>query len=40
MRYTVYNKELLAIIKAFYQWKLYLSSTKQLVKIHLDYKNL
>jgi len=38
--YKIYNKELLAIIKALKEWRPKLQGTKQLFKIIMDYKNL
>ena len=38
--YSIYNKELMAIIKSFKEWKPYLNGTKYQMKIYIDYKNL
>ena len=38
--YKIYNKELLAIIKYFKQWQPELKSTKFLIKVFSNYKNL
>jgi hypothetical protein len=38
--YKIYNKELLAIIKYFKQWQPKLKSTRFLIKVLSDYKNL
>ena len=38
--YEIYNKELLAIIKYFKQWQLKLKSTRFLIKVLSNYKNL
>jgi len=38
--YKIYNKELLAIVKALEEWRPKLQGTKQLFKIITDYKNL
>ena len=40
LNYPIYNKELLAIIEAFQEWRLYLSSTTHKVQVYTDYKNL
>ena len=40
LNYPIYNKELLAIIKAFKEQRLYLSSTVEPIKVYTDYKNL
>jgi len=38
--YKIYNKELLAIVKALEEWRLKLQGTKELFKIITNYKNL
>ena len=38
--YEIYNKELLAIIKYFKQWRPKLKGTKFLIKVFSNYKNL
>ena len=38
--YKIYNKELLAIIKYFKQWRPELKGTGFLIKVFSDYKNL
>ena len=38
--YKIYNKELLAIIKYFKQWRPKLKGTKFLIKVFSDHKNL
>ena len=38
--YKIYNKELLAIIKYFKQWRPKLKGTKFLIKVFSNYKNL
>ena len=38
--YKIYNKELLAIIKYFKQWRPELKGTKFLIKVFSNYKNL
>jgi hypothetical protein len=38
--YKIYNKELLAIIKCFKQWRPKLKSARFLIKVFSDYKNL
>ena len=40
LNYPIYNKELIAIIKAFKEWRHYLSGTNYLVIVRTDYKNL
>ncbi len=40
LNYSIYNKELITIIKLFREWKLYLNGTKYEVKVYIDYKNL
>ena len=40
LNYMIHDKELLAIIKTFKQWKTYLKESKNLVQIYTDYKNL
>ena len=38
--YEIYDKELLAIIRCFEQWRLRLKGTEVLIKIIIDYKKL
>jgi hypothetical protein len=38
--YDIYDKELLAVITALQEWKIYLKSFKYPVKILTDHKNL
>jgi hypothetical protein len=38
--YDIYDKELLAIIIALQEWKVYLKNSKYLVKVFTDHKNL
>ena len=40
LNYKIHDKELLAIIKAFKQWRTYLEEFKNLVQIYTDHKNL
>ena len=40
LNYKIHNKELLAIVKTFKQWKTYLEESKNLVLIYIDYKKL
>jgi hypothetical protein len=40
INYQVYDKELLAIITAFEQWKLYLVGAQHRVQVQTDHKNL
>ena len=40
LNYKIYNKELLAIVKAFKQWKTYLKELKDSVQIYMNHKNL
>lgn len=38
--YDIYDKELLAIVEAFRQWRVYLEGPKHQVKVYTDHKNL
>ena len=38
--YPIHDKELLAIIEAFQEWRPYLSGTTHEVQVYTDYKNL
>ena len=38
--YDIYNKEMLAVVKAFEQWRQYLQGTKDPVNVITDHKNL
>ena len=38
--YTIYNKEMLAIMLALQEWQQYLLEAKYQVEIWIDYKNL
>ena len=40
LNYPIYNKELLAIVEAFKEQRLYLSSIVKPIKVYTDYKNL
>ena len=40
LNYKIHNKELLAIVEAFKQWKTYLKGSKDPVQIYTDHKNL
>ena len=40
LNYDVHNKELLAIVNAFEEWKAYLEGSKYPVDVYLDQKNL
>jgi hypothetical protein len=40
INYPIYNKELLAIIKAFEEWRPEVSGTKEPIEVFLDYKAL
>ena len=40
LNYKIYNKELLAIVKAFKQWKSYLERLKNSIQVYIDHKNL
>ena len=38
--YDIHNKELLAIVEALHQWRVYLKEAKHPVQIYTDHKNL
>ena len=40
LNYQIHDKELIAIIEAFKEWKHYLSGTTHQVKVYTDHKNL
>jgi hypothetical protein len=40
LNYQIHDKELMAIIEAFKEWKPYLSGTNHQVKVYTDHKNL
>ena len=40
LNYDVYDKELLAIMNAFEEWRAYLEGSKYPVEVYLDHKNL
>lgn len=40
LNYSIHDKELMAIIEAFKEWKHYLSGTTHEVKVYTDHKNL
>ena len=40
LKYKIHDKELLAIVEAFKQWRTYLKRSKDLVQIYTDHKNL
>jgi RNase H-like domain found in reverse transcriptase len=40
LNYNIYDKELLTIVAAFQEWRVYLKESKYQVKVLTDYKNL
>ena len=40
LNYDIHNKELLAIVAAFQQWRVYLEGSQYQVQVLTDYKNL
>ena len=40
LNYDIYDKELLAVVEALREWRVYLEGTKYSVQIYTDYKNL
>jgi hypothetical protein len=40
LNYPIYNKEFLAIINCFKEFRYYLRGSKYLVKVFTDYKNI
>ena len=40
MSYEIHDKELLAIVNAFKQWRVYLEGPKHEVQVYSDHKNL
>jgi len=40
LNYDIYDKELLAIVKAFRQWRAYLEGTSHPVQVYSDHNNL
>ena len=40
LNYDIHDKELLAIVEALREWRVYLEGTKYLVQIYIDHKNL
>ena len=40
LNYQIHDKELMAIIEAFHEWKHYLSGTTYQIKVYTDHKNL
>ncbi|CAJ2506585.1 Uu.00g077710.m01.CDS01 [Anthostomella pinea] len=40
LNYQIHDKELMAVIEAFREWKPYLSGTERPVKVYSDHKNL
>jgi hypothetical protein len=40
LNYEIYNKELLAIVDIFKEWRVYLEGSKYIVQVYLDHKNL
>ena len=40
MNYEIHDKELLAIVNAFKQWRVYLKGPKHEVQVYSDHKNL
>ena len=40
LNYEIYNKEFLAIINIFKEWRMYLEGFIYLIKVLINYKNL
>jgi hypothetical protein len=40
INYDIHDKELLAVITAFQEWRVYLEKTKYQIKVFTDYQNL
>ena len=40
LNYNIHNKELLAIVKAFREWRVYLEGPNYIMEVYIDYKNL
>jgi hypothetical protein len=40
LNYDIHDKELLAIVEAFKEWRVYLKGATLLVKVLIDHKNL
>ena len=40
LNYNIYNKELLSIVTALKEWRVFLYSTIELFRVITDYKNL
>ena len=40
LNYEIHDKKLLAIVKAFKQWKSYLKESKNSIQVYTDHKNL
>ena len=40
LNYKIHDKELLAIVKAFKQWKSYLKELKDSIQVYTNHKNL
>ena len=40
LNYNIHNKELLAIVKTFREWRVYLKGLNHIVEVYTDHKNL
>jgi RNase H-like domain found in reverse transcriptase len=40
LNYNIHNKELLAIVEAFREWRVYLEGPNHTVEVYIDHKNL
>ena len=40
LNYNIHNKELLAIVEAFREWRVYLEGPNYIVEVYIDHKNL
>ena len=40
LNYPIYEKELLAVVEGFHQWRVYLEGAATPVKVYTDHKNL
>ena len=40
LNYPIYDKELLAVVEGFKQWRVYVEGVTHLVQVYTDHKNL
>ena len=40
LNYNIHNKELLSVVEAFREWRVYLEGSRYPIEVYMDHKNL